>query len=83
MMSMRPFCEIQNPWDRGLNFMVGPIMPYSKNVLNIRQSSSLFFYKFEKNYMHDWGANEVVLSRNCEVHSPWVRDSGPRVDPIW
>jgi hypothetical protein len=33
--------EIHSPWVRGSGPMIGPIWPYSENVLNLRKSSSL------------------------------------------
>ena len=40
--------EIHDPWVRGSGSRVGPIWPYSKNVLNLRKSSSLLPYIFVK-----------------------------------
>lgn len=30
------FCEIHDPWERGLGCRFGPIKPYSENVLNLK-----------------------------------------------
>lgn len=32
--------------------------------------------------MHDYDVLEA-LYQNCEIHGPWVRDSGSRVGPMW
>ena len=42
-------CEIHDPSVRGSGSRVGPIWPNSKNVLNLRKSSSLLPYIFVKN----------------------------------
>ena len=43
-------CKFDDPWVRGSGPRAGPIWPYSENVLNLRKSSSLLPYIFEKNY---------------------------------
>ena len=53
-------CEIHGPWVRGSGSRVGPIWSYSKNVLNLRKSSSLLLYIFVKNSRH--GYDVLVLS---------------------
>lgn len=32
--------------------------------------------------MHDCVADESLFCA-CEIHSPWLRGSGPRTGPIW
>ena len=43
-------CKFDDPWVMGSGPRAGPIWPYSGNVLNLRKSSSLLPYIFEKNY---------------------------------
>ena len=42
-------CEIHDHWVRGSGSRVGPIWPNSKNILNLRKSSSLLPYIFVEN----------------------------------
>ena len=41
-------CEIHDPFVSGSGSRVGPIWPYSKNVLYLKKSSSLLPHMWEK-----------------------------------
>lgn len=80
-MSLKPLtveCEIHDYWARESGLRVGPIEPFSENVL-------LYIYKmlcstpiiFEKTQMHSCYANEA-LYLNCKIHYPLVRGTGYR-----
>lgn len=61
---------------------MGSIRPYSKNVFDLRKSSSLLPYIFVKNYMNVYDVNET-LYQNCAIHDPLGQSTGSRVGPIW
>ena len=62
-------CKFDDPWVRGSGPRAGSIWPYSENVLNLRKSSSLLPYIFEKNHMYDNDVHEAVYL-NCKILSP-------------
>ena len=73
-------CEIHDPFVRCSCSRVGPIWPYSKNVLNLRKSSFLLPYKYI--YISGYKVHEA-LYQNCEIHDLFVMRSSSRVGPIW
>lgn len=66
----------------GSGFRAGPTLPYSENVFNLRKSSCLLHYKFEKNFMLDYNVHKS-LYLNCEINVPWIRGWGPKAGQTW
>lgn len=64
----------------GLGPRIGPLWPLVKNVLILRKYFSLLYKG--KNLMHGFDA-VAPLYQNFEIHGPMVKNSGPRVGPIW
>lgn len=50
--------------------------------LILEYSSSLLSYLLKTTLMHVYVVDETLF-RACEIHSPWLRGSGPRTWPIW
>lgn len=50
--------------------------------LILEYSSSLLSYLLKTTLMHVYVVDEALF-RACEIHSPWLRGSGPRTWPIW
>ena len=65
------YCKYDDPWVRGSGPRLGPVWPNSENVLNLRKSSSLLPFTFEKNYMNDYDVQEAVYL-NYKFDDPWV-----------
>lgn len=48
------YWEIHGHWDKSSGHRVGPIWPFSENVLNLTKSSSILPCIFEKKQQNSW-----------------------------